>query len=1112
MKKISGFLFIVFFFLNIAYSQVNKNGLPFIIKYSDKDYGEAGQIWAIEQDSRGVMYFGSNYGLKTYDGKNWKSYNIPHSTILRSMTTDKKGTVYYGAEGDFGVILNDERGQLDFHSLYLDKYSGDSIDFETVWKTLIAGDKIYFQTFNALFYTELPLKFENDSLINKITKIKPDVLFHLSFSVNDEFYIREWEKGLCKVVNGKLELIPGGEQFALLRVYVMLPFDENRILIGTREKGFFLYDFTAKENAIKPFPLENDQEIINSAIYNGVKLQDGNFAVGTIADGIFIFDKTGKFVNHFNDKTGLSKSYVLTMYQNEKNADAPLWFFQQDKGIYKIDLSSPFTYWDNTTGLEGIVNDIEYFEGKLYFAADNSLFYLNMNTVMPHFVRIYSENENIWNLYKFKIPGENKYKLMMGSFSGVYEVKDTVVSNIAEVRDVFSMYQSKKDSSVLFIGSAEGFAYTKFEKDKWQPPVKKENFNLQVKSIFENDEYIALGVVSQGVQLLNNFADENPCLLDSSQGLPMVGYDFFLRNIKDSTVIISGAGLYVIKDSATVKPFSLFGKEYCNKENGVYTFFEGNDSYWMSVYSNDPQNLNHRLIRFTDKEKLIKDSIFAKKLPPKSTLCIYGDESSVWIGSEGGLFKFDKTKHKNYKVAFNTIITRVTTSDDSILFYGNFSEEQDSIYATTLKQPAYSVPVLTFKNNKLIFEWAAPFFEKEEETEYSYRLLGESDEWSKWSKKTDTRFTNLYEGEYTFEVKARNLYNTESTVARYSFTVLPPWYRTIWAYIIFTIAGILLILLIIKLYTKKLKRENEKLEQIVKERTAEIRMQNEEITAQRDEIQAQKEQVEKAKEKIEKQQKSIMDSIHYASRIQEAVLPPDEYLDEILGEHFVLFKPRDIVSGDFYWATKRGNKTVIVAADCTGHGVPGAFMSMLGMSFLNEIVNKEGILQANVILNRLRENVKKSLRQTGKENEAKDGMDIAVCIIDKTEMKMQFAGAYNPLLIIRNGEISRIKADRMPIGIYLREKESFTNNIIDIQKGDLLYIFSDGYVDQFGGKNGSKIRSANFKEILLANHKKSLDEQKAALVKFLEEWMNHTDNVGRKFKQVDDILVIGIEI
>jgi serine phosphatase RsbU (regulator of sigma subunit) len=322
----------------------------------------------------------------------------------------------------------------------------------------------------------------------------------------------------------------------------------------------------------------------------------------------------------------------------------------------------------------------------------------------------------------------------------------------------------------------------------------------------------------------------------------------------------------------------------------------------------------------------------------------------------------------------------------------------------------------------------------------------------------------------------------------------------------------MLIYMIIKLYTKKLKRENEKLEQTVKERTAEIRMQKEEIEAQRDEIQIQKEVVEKAKDKIEKQQKSIMDSIHYASRIQEALLPPDEYLDEILGEHFVLFRPRDIVSGDFYWATQKEGKTVIVVADCTGHGVPGAFMSMLGMSFLNEIVNKEGIMEANIILNRLRENVKRSLRQTGKDNEAKDGMDISLCIIDYENMKMQFAGAYNPLFLLRDGQMERIKADRMPIGIYLREKDSFTNNVIDLKKGDYLYLTSDGFIDQFGGPTDDKVKAENFSNVLVENHKKSPDQQKEALVKFLEHWMSFKDKTGRYYKQIDDILIVGIEI
>jgi tetratricopeptide (TPR) repeat protein len=166
------------------------------------------------------------------------------------------------------------------------------------------------------------------------------------------------------------------------------------------------------------------------------------------------------------------------------------------------------------------------------------------------------------------------------------------------------------------------------------------------------------------------------------------------------------------------------------------------------------------------------------------------------------------------------------------------------------------------------------------------------------------------------------------------------------------------------------------------------------------------------------QKKQITDSIAYASRIQTAILPPGDFISKLIPQHFILFKPRDVVSGDFYWVTHKDNKMIIAAIDCTGHGVPGAFMSMLGFAFLNEIVNKEGELKANIILNQLRDYVKKSLHQTGKEGETNDGMDAALCIIDKENQELQFAGAYKPLYLIRNSKLELIKGDRMPIGIY----------------------------------------------------------------------------------------------
>ena len=284
---------------------------------------------------------------------------------------------------------------------------------------------------------------------------------------------------------------------------------------------------------------------------------------------------------------------------------------------------------------------------------------------------------------------------------------------------------------------------------------------------------------------------------------------------------------------------------------------------------------------------------------------------------------------------------------------------------------------------------------------------------------------------------------------------------------------------------------------------------NNEIETQKAEIEAQRDQVVEQNEKISLQQAHISASIRYAKHIQTALLPPTDFLNSTIPEHFLLFKPRDVVSGDFYWAVQKENISFIAAADCTGHGVPGAFMSMLGISFLNEIVNKNPIekLSAANILNQLRTYIKTSLRQTGKENETKDGMDIALCTIDFDKNIMQFAGAQNPLIIIRDKEIIQYKGDRMPIGIHIVEKP-FTNHTIDIIKNDCFYIFSDGFIDQFGGIDNKKFMIRNFKNLLLEINNKSMSEQNQILETTLSEWIATSND----FDQIDDILVIGIKI
>jgi len=286
---------------------------------------------------------------------------------------------------------------------------------------------------------------------------------------------------------------------------------------------------------------------------------------------------------------------------------------------------------------------------------------------------------------------------------------------------------------------------------------------------------------------------------------------------------------------------------------------------------------------------------------------------------------------------------------------------------------------------------------------------------------------------------------------------------------------------------------------------------NEKLAEQNVQIFKQKEEIEKQRDLANKQKMDITDSIEYAKRIQTALLPPLSFIRRSLPEHFILFKPRDIVSGDFYWMMNKDDKIIIAAADCTGHGVPGAFMSVLGTAFLNEIVNKivenkhVYSLQAHEILNQLRSYIIESLHQSGADNESKDGIDIALCIIDPGKQKLQFAGAHNPLYLIRNNELQIIKGDRMPVSIHQKAHKSFTNHEIDFFKDDVMYIFSDGFVDQIGGPKKRKFMSRNFKELLLKIHEKPMDVQQQILEKTFEEWKGD-------YIQLDDILVIGIKL
>ncbi|MBK8806119.1 MAG: SpoIIE family protein phosphatase [Bacteroidales bacterium] len=290
--------------------------------------------------------------------------------------------------------------------------------------------------------------------------------------------------------------------------------------------------------------------------------------------------------------------------------------------------------------------------------------------------------------------------------------------------------------------------------------------------------------------------------------------------------------------------------------------------------------------------------------------------------------------------------------------------------------------------------------------------------------------------------------------------------------------------------------------------------QKEEILSQNEEITQQRDLAEEQNKTLENQKKEITDSLTYAQRIQNSLLPKEQFFKDNFSDYFILFRPKAIVSGDFYWSTLLDNWLVFAVVDSTGHGVPAGFMSMLGFSFLNEIVNNNKIIEADVILNTLRKNVIDALDQKNVIGSSKDGMDIGICVLNTQTKELHFSGANFNLMVVNNSDdvqkTQEIKGDKMPISIYFK-MNPFTAHKIDIETGDTLYLYSDGYHDQFGGPRGKKIKSRPFKELLKRTSGKNMNFQYKLLQDYLHSWMNYEEDGHKKrYEQNDDITILGL--
>ncbi len=1119
-------------------SVAQTEGNVFIKNYSSKVYRAAIQNWAVVQDLRGIMYIANDRGVLEYDGKQWALIPNRNQSAARSLALDAKGRVYVGGSNEFGFLAPNRQGQMQYVSLSKN-LPEDRKNFGDVWTTHITAEGIVFQTDQYLFI------YIPDNQQFKIIHAFNNSFFFLTFFIQKQLYVLDQKYGLHQLQNGKLIPSLNGAVFKDKLVYALLPFEKNTFLVGTRQEGLFLFQPNAakKEDVFTPFHTEADNYLKEKQIYTALTLPDGEIALCTRSGGVVMIDSQGKVKEIINQSKGLADNNVHAAFVSREGV---LWL-ALDNGISQVDYFMPIRYWNESNGLEGTVKDICYYKGKLYVATSLGVFYQQNN----RFNAIKGINTQTWSLLDFR-PDANTQKLLVSSNQGIYQIEDAQAYPVylTERTAALKLYASPSLPNMIYAGLKGGLLRLLYQGGNWTDgqvitPPKTEIYSIAE----EAPNVLWLGTFIDGVMRITlnpNYPIAKVQAFGLKNGLPSTRGNQVYR-INQKIYIGTQRGIYKHQKNK-ITPTQDLGKTLGARGYGVHSLsIDPRGNIWIANTSNQSQPIG---VAYPDEEGYYhwKDMPL-RSLPEFEEAVVYADTSRrVWIGGSEGLFRFLPDAPSLFERDFKVHIRKITLEGDSLIYGGAFYDEHDQQAFAHFKQTKATTNTFEYVENGVIeFQVAAPFFIRDEATQYRYKLVETPSNWiehflfgeitlpwTSWSKDTKRQYTNLSEGRYVFYVQARNLYGIESEITTFKFRITPPWYRSVMAYFIYFLLLIVLVWAGIKFYTAHLKRRQHQLEHIITQRTHEISQKNEILLQQQDEIIEQAENLKRANasvlkqsEELAHQNQEITASINYARRIQEAMLPRQEQIQAAFADSFIFYKPLDIVSGDFYWFAEtplepryvknpriKGTpsifkdfaegKKIIAAIDCTGHGVPGAFMSMIGDVYLNQIVLSEIITQPQLILKELDLAIKKGLKQ--KETANLDGMDIALCVIDPNLKTLSFAGAKNPLLYIQNGKMQHIKGDKIGIGGFVfdetQEKE-FTRHVIKIDQPTWFYIFSDGLQDQFGGKKGKKFMIKNLKELLLAHYQKPMHEQENIIRETLKDWM-------QGYQQIDDILLIGV--
>lgn len=1026
----------------------------FFDNYSIKEGLSEQKVYKLLQDSKDYIWLGTANGLSRFDGKKFENFTTRNNLAtggVQAIFEDPLGYTWFGHLGG---------GISRYNSSKFEQVNFDSIK--------VVGD------------------------ITSITVIKNKIWFTSASdgAIQADFPVKDIRHIKAKQFRGKEKLSDQVYGSALLR-------DGSFICIA--DAG--LRKFNTADNRFENYRMPHLTTYFNTTCL----LEDlkGNLWFGTYNGGIYKYIMSESRMEVIDlPKEGVSSNWITCLTEDKKGR---IWVGTRGGGIVVFDGVQVKKY-NSSNGLMAskIYDIIEDAEGNILISDESN----GLTIFKGDAFETLNDNEILPDPNVNSVIRDTTGNLWLGTNAGLVCFSDG---------NVKTPFIFKKSES--FVSKDIRFIKKDCDGNLWMGANTGGVFRFNIKtSKFEAQPYINSQLYSEDKITALEIDNQNNLWIGTLDGL-RIGSDnnknIIRCAIMDSITVSTVTALYRDKDGNM-----WIGHQPVGKKSGLikYNTAKGEFKQIPAFSGISPTALvmdSRKILWIGTAQGLIafrNDSVISTVtqddglLSNNVNLLETGNDGSIFIGTNIGLNRyFPETKRifsytkKNGFTGIEAKPNAVYKTPSGDLWFGTANGAvhlRTSEADTRITEPLTHISgmqvnyrersmiqglKLNYTEKSVQFDYYSNSLTNPDLVRYKVKLDGADEVWRMVDDQTRAFYPALPPGKYTFNVLARNSQGIwNSKPVSFHFVIKPPFYQT-WWFVLLAVAGLVVIIVVyIKIREKNLIREKEILEEKVKERTAEVVLKSEEI---------------------EEKNRDITASIRYAERIQQAMLPREDTFQET----FVLFMPKDIVSGDFYWMYDNGDQQFIAVVDCTGHGVPGAFMSIIGHNSLNKVVREYGLTRPSAIVDQLNIEVMKALMQRH-EKKITDGMDLALIALNKKTRTLEFAGAFNPLYLVRKGEAFVYKGDRFPIGMTTTdEKKNFTNQTIDVQPGDMLYMCTDGYADQFGSPEVKKYKSYNVKKFLTTIWNLPVNEQKVRLEKEIQDWKGDLE-------QVDDILFIGTKI